>query len=249
MKSVAANSFTDNIKMLSHHLIKPHNNNFYSMSEIELLAEDIERQGLKSNLVVREDNNNGTYIIISGHRRHKALELLIEQGRAASHLIPCYINPAKSEDDELHDLIMLNATSRVISDSEMIEQYEKLKSIFEKKKASGENIRMRDTIAEVLGVSTGQVSKIENVVKNAVPEVKKAVKDGKMSLHTANEVTKKPLPLMATNKPKPGALPLMATDKSKPGALSLMTTSEPKSDVLPLMATICPHCGKEIKGE
>jgi ParB family chromosome partitioning protein len=216
MKTVNSGSFADNIKMIDIGKLSPHKENFYSMTDIELLAEDIERQGLKENLVVR-DGGDGYYTVISGHRRRQAIILLINEKRRSSRLVPCYINPIKSEEDELQDLIMLNATTRIIDDSQMLEQYERLKNIFEKKKASGENIRMRDKIAEVLKVSTGQVAKMENVAKNASPEVKKAVADGNMSLSKANEVTKKPLSQMTTKEPKSESLSQVTTKDKKSG--------------------------------
>jgi ParB family chromosome partitioning protein len=204
IKTAAAGSFADNIKMIYHHLIKPHEENFYSLSEIELLAEDIARQGLKNNLVVRE-SADGEYVIKSGHRRHRAWGLLIEQGRAPSKLLPCYIDPQKSDDEELQDLIMLNATSRIISEADLIKQYEKLKAILEKKKANGESVRIREKTAEILGISTGKVSMIEAVVKN--PEAKNAVEKGETSIFKANdELKKEKLP-----KKKPEPLPTLAT--------------------------------------
>jgi len=217
-KTVASGSFADNIKMLDIAKLVPHKENFYSMSDIELLADDIEQQGLKHNLVVR-DNGDGFYIVISGHRRRLAIQELINNGRQSSRLVPCYINPAKSSEDELQDLIMLNATTRKISDAEMLEQFEKLKDIFGAKKANGENIRMREKIAEVMKVSTGQVSKMENVAKNAAPEVKKAVANGEMSLSTADKVT---------------------TEAKKADAAKKGSESKPKAQ------KICPHCGEEI---
>jgi ParB family chromosome partitioning protein len=182
--------FVENLMALSIDKIRPNAKNFYSMSDIELLAEDIERQGLKSNLVVREDSD-GSYTIISGHRRYQALMLLIAEKRLYSRLVPCLVNPTKNDDDELLDLIMLNSTTRVINDAEMLEQYERLKGIFERKKASGEKFgRIREKIAEVLNISTTQVGRIETIVKNATPEIRKAVQNGEMSIRTASETRK-----------------------------------------------------------
>jgi len=189
MNAAVSGSFADNIKMIDIDKIKPHEENFYSMQDIELLAEDIERQGLKENLVVRAEDD--FFIVISGHRRREAVKQLIEQGRRSSRFVPCYINPVKSADEELQDLIMLNATTRVISDAETIQQYEKLKPIYEAKKANGEKFgRIREKIAEALGVSNGQAAKLENVSKNAIPEVRKAVEDGEMSINTADKLAK-----------------------------------------------------------
>jgi len=82
MKAVASDSFKDNIRMIEVDKIKPCLDNFYSIGEIEMLADDIERQGLKHNLVVTEDaENTGYYFIKSGHRRFTAIQHLISENR------------------------------------------------------------------------------------------------------------------------------------------------------------------------
>jgi ParB family chromosome partitioning protein len=172
--------------------IKPHKDNFYQLSDVEVLADDIERQGLQHNLIVVPDKeNSGKYIIVSGHRRYAAVTLLIEQNRYKSSLVPCHVTKAKDEDELMLDLIMLNATSRVLTDGEMLKQYENLDRIMKKMKDNGEITgRIREHIAEKLRISSGQVSKIENISKNAVPEVKEAIEKGGLSISTATEIAK-----------------------------------------------------------
>lgn len=82
IKSAASDSFKDNIKMIEIGKIKESMDNFYSLSDIEVLAEDIERQGLKHNLVVSEDSNEpDTYFIKSGHRRFTAIKQLVREAQ------------------------------------------------------------------------------------------------------------------------------------------------------------------------
>lgn len=47
LKAAAADSFADNVKMLDVSEIMSNKGNFYEMSDLEILADDIERQGLK----------------------------------------------------------------------------------------------------------------------------------------------------------------------------------------------------------
>ena len=77
--------------------IEPNRNNFYEISEIESLADDIERQGLMNALVVSEDD--GRYELISGHRRLAALKSLIADGRRRSGRVPCFIKGAKPNNE------------------------------------------------------------------------------------------------------------------------------------------------------
>lgn len=190
LKAAASDSFIDSLKMLEVEQIIPNDNNFYEMTEIEELAEDIERQGLMSVLVVTEDN--GEFHLISGHRRLKAIKLLIDEGRRKSTTVPCYIRNAKSADETQLDLIMLNATQRKYSDSDTMREYEELERIFKAMEQAGKPVqgKIRNNIARVLNVSPSQIGKIDNIKHNAIPDVEQAVKSGEMSISTANEVAK-----------------------------------------------------------
>ena len=193
IKSAASDSFKDNIKMIAIEKIKESMDNFYSLSDIEILAEDIERQGLKHNLVVVEDVYiPDTYFIKSGHRRFTAIKQLIRDGKYTSKYVPCLVDGIKSKDENILDLIMLNATTRLMSDAELFKQYEVLKETLERLKADGVKIkgRLRDKVAEALNVSSAQVGKIENIKHNAVEEVKEAVKNGDMTITTADSIAK-----------------------------------------------------------
>ncbi len=190
MQSAASDSFMDNIKLIDINEITPSKENFYEISDIDLLADDIEREGLKHNLVVVKDSDG--YRIKSGHRRFAAIKLLIEQKRRSNTKIPCYIDGSKTEAESQFDLIMLNATQRKYSDADVLHEYEEIERTFKALEAEGKPLkgRIRDNIAAVLKVSPAQVGKIENIKHNAIPEVEQAVKSGAMSISTANEVAK-----------------------------------------------------------
>lgn len=192
MKSAAFDSFIDNIKMIDVTEIIPSEKNFYEMSAIELLADDIEREGLKHNLVVAKDPSTGCYEVKSGHRRLAAIELLIKEKRIKNTKIPCIVDGEKTEAENEFDLIMLNATQRKYTDAETMSEYEHLSETLKALKNEGKGLggRIRDNIATLLGVSNGQVGKLDNIKNNAAEEVKEAVKNGAMSISTANEVAK-----------------------------------------------------------
>lgn len=195
INAVKSDSFKDNISMIEVEKLKPSLDNFYSINEIEILAEDIERQGLKHNLVVTEDADCvGTYFIKSGHRRYTAVKYLIDNKRYTSRFVPCLIDGIKSKNENLLDLIMLNATSRVMTDSELFHQYEVLRDVLKQMELEGKKIkgRMREKIASLLNVSSSQIGKIENIKRNAIQEVKDAVEDGTVSIATANNIAKLP---------------------------------------------------------
>ena len=192
MKSAASDSFSDSIKMIDVSEIAPSESNFYELSDIELLADDIEREGLKHNLVVYRSSETGLYNVISGHRRLSAIKLLISENRRSSTKIPCFVDSEKSSAESQFDLIMLNATQRKYSDADIMREYEEIEHTLKALEAEGKPIkgRMRDKIAELLRVSPAQVGKIENIRNNAISEVDEAVKSGEMSISTANEIAK-----------------------------------------------------------
>lgn len=193
IKAVASDSFVDSIKMISIENVKPANENFFSMSDIEILAEDIERQGLKHNLVVSEDKDErGTYWLKSGHRRFAAIKFLLQDNRLTNKTVPCLVDGIKTRAENMLDLIMLNATTRVMTDAEILQQYNILEKTYKELEAEGKKIKgsLRERIAEALQVSPAQVSKIEKVNRYAVNEIKEAVSSGNMSISTANEVSK-----------------------------------------------------------
>ena len=191
IQTVNADSYIDSLKMIDIDLIEPNKNNFYEISEIEALADDIERQGLMTALVVLEQNG-GKYELISGHRRLAALKSLIADGRRRNGKVPCFIKGAKPNTETELDLIMLNATQRKYSDADTMREYDELTRIFKELEAEGKTIkgRIRDRIAEALNVSPAQVGKLDNIKHNAIPDVEQAVKAGDMSISTANEVAK-----------------------------------------------------------
>lgn len=191
LKTAASDSFIDSLKMIEIEDIQPNEDNFYEMSEIDELAEDIERQGLMIVLIV-ETAENGKYQLISGHRRLTAIKRLVDEGRYKSTTVPCYVKTAKSHEETQLDLIMMNATQRKYSDADTMREYEELERIFKALDEAGKPVKgkMRDNIAKVLNVSPAQVAKIDNIKHNAIPDIEQAVKSGEMSISTANEVAK-----------------------------------------------------------
>ena len=84
--------------------------NFYSMPDIEKLAQDIYVFGLIENLeVVYAPCERGDYRITAGERRWRALKLLVEQGHTEFEVATCQIQTPASDDEEKLRLIAANA--------------------------------------------------------------------------------------------------------------------------------------------
>lgn len=95
IQTVNADSYIDSLKMIDIENIEPNRNNFYENSEIEALADDIERQGLMTALVVSE--HNGKYELISGHRRLAAIKSLIVRRAQEKRQSPLFHQGRKAE--------------------------------------------------------------------------------------------------------------------------------------------------------
>ncbi len=151
------------IRAIDTYLIKENKlNEIYSQDDIDCLKENIEEFQLSQPLVVKK-NADGSFTLISGHRRFKACRALFEEGKHLYYFdkeyinqIPCVIDNKqyRNEDDEFLAIVSSNA-ARVLSSEERKAIYLKLKEIYERKCASGEKPkgRERETIASWMGVS------------------------------------------------------------------------------------------------
>ena len=191
LKAVVANTLTDSIKMIDIDELHGSDDNFFIVSRVEELAEAILGQGgVKENLIVRPLESGG-YEIISGHRRRAAVQYLIDQGENISHMLPCLVQNYDNEDSKLIDLILMNTSQRQLTDAELMQSYEAINNILKEKKNLGEKFgKTREKLAEILSVSPAQVGKLQNVDKNAIEPVKEAIKNGDISISTANEIAK-----------------------------------------------------------
>ena len=189
LDSIVSDTIADSIEMI--HIDELHNSadNFFEVNRVEELAESIIGQGgVKENLIVRPLESGG-YEIISGHRRKAAVQYLIDKGEDVSHFLPCLVQEYSDDSNRILDLILMNTSQRVLSDAEVMTSFSKLDTILKEKKALGEKFgKTREKIAEVLNVSASQVRKLQNVEKNAIPEVKEAIKSGDISINTADKV-------------------------------------------------------------
>lgn len=167
--------------------IKRNEKNFYDIVNIDELAEDIKMNGLNHNLVVRKlDDNN--YELISGERRYTALSKLVKEGNKIFALVPCKVIEANDIDAEII-LIQANAQTRELTEKEKLEQINKLTALYKTKKANGEKVpgRIRDIIAKDLNLSPTQVGRYERVNNNLIPELKRLLEEGNLTIANASE--------------------------------------------------------------
>ena len=167
--------------------------NFYSVTDIEPLAQKILLVGLIENLeVVHDPCDQGEYRITAGERRWRALKLLVEQGYTDFEMVTCQIQTPASADEEMLRLIIANDyRNKTVTD--ILEEEKQLKDILQRMKQEGREIkgykldsgRLRDVIAKMLQMPATKVAQIESINKHLIPEFSKELKEGRLTFSAA----------------------------------------------------------------
>lgn len=169
--------------------IKINEKNFYSVKNIDELAEDIKLNGLYHNIVVRKLDNpieKIKYEILSGERRYSAYKKLSIEHKIYNY-IPCKIVSVNDEDAEIL-LIEANALTRTLSTEEKIKQVEELSRIFKAKKDRGEKIpgRIQKQISDHLKISESAVGRLQNIINNLSDSLKEKLYKEELSISNAD---------------------------------------------------------------
>lgn len=146
--------------------IVPDPENFYELSDIDALAENISLFGLRQPLRVREQSD-GTYMIVSGHRRYTALKKIIaEDGREDLREVPCIVEAA-GDNPALKQLALIydNMDNRKISSAEFATEVEQVEKLLYRLKQDGYDFpgRMRDHVSEICKASAGKIARVKYI--------------------------------------------------------------------------------------
>lgn len=180
------------ITHISVHVLEPSQNNFYSTEQIEELKASIAAFGIKQNLIVKP-LEGGKYRVIAGHRRRLAVLSLVEEGKGEFEKVPCIIETGEDELRERLLLITTNSTARQLTDWEKIKQAQELRTLLEQiKKRDKIPGRLRELIASTLDTSPAQVGRMEAIAKNLTPEFKEELKEGRVNMSAAYEISGMP---------------------------------------------------------
>ena len=167
--------------------------NFYSVTDIEPLAQKILLVGLIENLeVVHDPCDRGEYRITAGERRWRALKLLVKQGYTDFEMVTCQIQTPASADEEMLRLIIANDyRNKTVAD--ILEEEKQLKDILQRMKQEGRTIkgykldsgRLRDVIAKMLQMPATKIAQIESINKHLIPEFAEELKEGRLTFSAA----------------------------------------------------------------
>jgi len=187
----------EQIEYIHLDLIDEDPNNFYKLSDIDELAENIEFCGLQQPIRLRPSPDNpDRYMIVSGHRRRAAIETLAKDNPEKWSEAPCIV-----ERDEVSPtlrqlrLIFANSNTRKMTDPEIAEQAAQVKALLYKlKEDEGYEFsgRMRDHVAEIVQVSKSKLARLEKISKELSASWQPSWKSGKLPENTAYTLSRMP---------------------------------------------------------
>lgn len=163
------------IEYIDFDLIDSDPNNFYELSDLPQLASNIELFGLQQPLLVRTNPDDPSrVIIVSGHRRRAALQLLIDkESREDLRAVPC-IREAQTGSDAFNKLMLIyaNSDTRKMTAAEISKQAEEVEMLLYQLKEEGIEFpgRMRDHVAEACKVSKSKLARLKVIRENLSPD-------------------------------------------------------------------------------
>lgn len=170
----------EQIEYIDVDLLDKDQNNFYQLSDLDALADNIATVGLQQPIRVR-DGENGHVVIVSGHRRTAAIRKLVEEGRTDLREVPCIRERGEASPalQELR-LIYANSATRDMSSAEISQQAEKVRELLYQLKEEGYEFpgRMRDHVAEACKISKSKLARLDVIRKSLAPDICKVYWDG-----------------------------------------------------------------------
>lgn len=194
--------------------------NFYELRGIEELADNISVAGLQQPIRVRAGEAPGRYTIVSGHRRLAAVKALAQEAPEKWTDVPCIIetDDASPALQQLR-LIYANANTRQLSSAEISDQAKQVEMLLYQLQEEGYSFpgRMRDHVAEAVGVSRSKLARLKVIRDNLIPEFEESWRAGKISEGTAYT--------LAQNSRERQKLIFEAQGKNKNGGLEWVSES------------------------
>ena len=160
----------DQIEYIDIDLIDSDPGNFYELRDIPDLAGDIETVGLQQPLLVRP-GEDGHVVLISGHRRRAALQLLVDEGKERFRQVPCIRKTGGNALVYEMQLIFANAHTRVLTNAEIGKQAARLEEIFYQLKEQGYEFpgRMIDHVAEACNIKRAKLGRLKKIEAHLAP--------------------------------------------------------------------------------
>lgn len=184
------------LQMIPTRKIFANNKNFYDTSKVDDLIDSILMQGLLDPLTVRPSEDGEGYIIISGHRRHRALMTILDDHLAEDtrpfEMTPCFVRDPGDDLMEELMLIQANSATRVLTSAETSKQVDRVRDLLYGLKSQGYEFpgRMRDYVASACNISASKIARLDTIKTKLIPQIKQYYDDGRMPESVAYEIAK-----------------------------------------------------------
>ena len=166
LKPVSESDHTgpEQIEYIDIDLLDGDERNFYQLTDIDELADNIQMCGLQQPIRVRA-GEGGRFTIVSGHRRRAALAQLVEKGLDQFRRVPC-IRETDDASPALQELrlIFANSSTRKLTSAEIGEQAERVEALLYQLKEDGFEFpegRMRDVVAAACNTHGSKLARIK----------------------------------------------------------------------------------------
>lgn len=182
------------IEPIKYDNLVPSEDNFYSMAEIEELKTAIELAGRVLDNLIVTPLKDGKYKILSGHRRHRAVGMLIAEGKTEYEFLPCAVEQISETEREVREQVLLIAANsqREKTAWDKLEEVRHMRDLQRKVKAEcGLTGRVRDRVAQSLNISVSRVAKYESILNNLIPSLMEEIRVGGMPLYLAYELSRR----------------------------------------------------------
>lgn len=183
---------TDKIRHIALDNLADNERNFYGLREIEKLADSIREVGLLDPVAAVPVGDG--YRLISGHRRLAAYRLLAEEDREKYGAIPTRVVAAMDDLRETLALVTANSTARELTYAEKLRQEQVLRETLTAMKEAGMDVprNLGTYMAEQLGTSRNEVSRMHSVNENLIPEAREKVDSGELNARQAYDLSRQP---------------------------------------------------------
>lgn len=167
-------------------------NDIYSLDNIDELTQNLIENGLIHNLVVKP-SHDGSYLLISGHRRRLALLKAFEiTGKDEFKHPECKIRDDLADPvDEEIALHKASLDDRELTGKEKALRAKRLMELYKLKKERGEFVegKIRSLVAKDMGMSESQIQRFINMDK-LIPEINELIDEGQLPVSTAEKFSK-----------------------------------------------------------
>ena len=178
-------------RRISYYDLVPSADNFYSMQDIDELKAAIELAGRVLHNLVVVPQGNGKYTILSGHRRHRAIGELLNEGKDQYEFLPCTV--VDDESDLAQQTVLIAANSqREKTAWDKLEEVRQMRDIARKaKEQHGIPGRVRDLVAKSLNVSNSRIAKYDSILNNLIPTLMDEIKADRLPISVAYDLSKR----------------------------------------------------------